>query len=170
MAEPISFMMLAGAAVSAVGAMQQANAAKAAGMYNARMNERAAIVSMDQAKADAERVHRDGVRAAGSLIAGYGASGVATDEGSPLDVLRASETQVALDVATINYRGKLKATGYYNDAMLNRHGAEVAGDQGPLNAASYLLTGAGRAGSTYAASQRPLTQSYGSGGALYNLD
>jgi hypothetical protein len=151
-------MMLAGAAVSAVGAMQQANAAKAAGHYNARMQERNALVSLDQAGKDAERVKREGTRAAGSLIAGYGAAGVATDEGSPLDVLRDSHTQNAMDVSNIMYRGRLKATGYYNDALLNRHSGDVAGDQGPLNAASYLLGGAGRAGSTYYSQKRPLTQ------------
>jgi hypothetical protein len=173
MADPATILIgvtLAGAAMSAVGAVGQANAAASAGKYNAQMKQNQAVASMDQANADAQRVQREGTRAAGSLLAGYGASGVATDEGSPLDVLRDSWTQNALDVSNIMYRGRLKATGYYNDATLDRHSAEVASEQGPLNASAYLLTGAGRAGSNYYASKRPLTQTAGGGYATNTLD
>jgi hypothetical protein len=50
-------------------------------------------------------------------------------------------------------------------------GAETAGEQGPLNAASYVLTGVGRAGTGYQRSQQPLKQTaaygYSTGYAVY---
>jgi hypothetical protein len=163
MAMVIPAVMVAGAALSAYGAIQQANAAKAAGSYNAAIRERDATVAMQQSQADADRVALQGKRVEGSLLANYGAAGVASDEGSPLDVLADSASQNQLDQETIKYKGRLKAMGYQGDAALSRMGAEVAEDQGPLNAASHLLTGAGRAGSTYMAGQRPLRRGTGYG-------
>ena len=153
MADPISWMMLAGAAVAAVGAVSQANAQKAAHSYNAKLAERDAMVATEQAHSDSLLLARKASQDQGSLIAGYGASGVATDEGSPMDVLRMSVANAKLDEGTMLYKGRLKATGYYDSATLERMGGTVAQEQGYLNASSYLLSGVGRAGSTYAAGQ-----------------
>jgi hypothetical protein len=48
MAMAIPVVMMAGAAISAYGAIQQANAAQAAGSYNAQIRERDAAVALDQ--------------------------------------------------------------------------------------------------------------------------
>jgi len=79
--------MMMGAALSAAGAIQQANAEKSAANYNAALKERDAAVATQQASQDAQQVRWQWARAQGSLLAGYGASGVTTDTGSPLDVL-----------------------------------------------------------------------------------
>jgi hypothetical protein len=158
MAMAIPIVMMAGAAISAMGAISQANAAKATAGYNAQLRERDASVALDQSKQDAARVARRTEEAQGSLLAGYGASGV-TSDGSPLDVLRQSAAEGQLDQDTLLYRGRLKATGYADSAELDRMQGRTATEQGRWNAASQLLTGVGRAGSTYAAGQRPL--SYG---------
>jgi hypothetical protein len=163
MAMVIPAVMIAGAALSAYGAIQQANANKAAGQYNAALRERDAVVAVNQSKMDADRIAVQGQRVQGSLVAGYGASGVTSDSGSALDVLADSAMQNKLDQETVLYKGRLKAMGYEGDAALSRHSAEVAGEQGDLNAASYILTGAGRAGSTYMAGQRPLRRGTGYG-------
>lgn len=159
MAVAIPMIMLAGAAVSAMGAVSQANAAKAAAGYTAQLRERDATVALDQSQQDAARVQRQGAQAQGSLLAGYGASGVATDQGSPMDVLQMSASQAKLDEETIRYKGRLRATGYGDEATLSRTSGETAQRQGTLNATSYLVGGAGRAGATYVSGQRPVQSS-----------
>lgn len=137
--------MMAGAAISAAGAIQRSNAEKAAANYNAQLRERDATVALQQANQQAWLVRLQGQQAAGAMRAGYGASGV-TVEGSPMDALAMSASQNELDAQTVLYGAKLKATGYASDAALARNQAIVAGQQGQLEAASYLVGGAGQAG------------------------
>lgn len=167
MGAAIPMVMMAGSAISALGAISQANAAKSAASYNAQIQERNAMVATQQAAADAERVRRQGVQTEGSILAGYGASGVATDEGSPMDVLKMSIANAKLDEETVLYKGRLKATGYADEATLSRYSGKVAQQQGYLKAASYLIGGAGKAGATYAAAQRPLSRTAGVDSAYY---
>ena len=152
MAEMIATTMMAGAAISAAGAIGQANAAKAAATYNAELRERDAFVAMDQATQDAERVARQSRVAAGSLIAGTGASGGDTTD--VLDVLRSSYQESKLDEANILYKGRLKAMGYRESAELDRYQGDVAQQQGYLNSASQFLVGAGRTTWSYADATR----------------
>jgi len=144
----LPFIMLAGSAISAIGAVSQANAAKAAHTYNADLRERDAIVALNQSSVEAARVRRAGAQAQGSILAGFGASGVATDEGSPLDVLAYSAANAKLDEETVLYNGRLKAMGYRETATLERYAGTVAEQQGAINAASYLTAGAGQAAYT----------------------
>lgn len=149
---PIAAVMMAGSALQAVGAIGQANAAKAAHGYNASLREQDAMVALNQASVDAWRVAQQGRQAEGSLLAGIGASG-GTPEDS-MDVIRMSAANAKLDEETVLYRGRLKATGYYNDAALERQAGVVAQNQGYLNAASSILTGTGEAAGVYAAGTR----------------
>ena len=149
MAAAFAGMMVAGAALSAYGAIQQGQQAKAVANYNAQLRTRDSSVALDQAAQEAQQVRWAGQRAQGTLLAGYGASGV-TSEGSPMDVLGASAAQAKLDEQTVLYRGTLKATGYQSDAALNRVQGENAVQQSQLQAASYLVSGAGQAGVGYA--------------------
>src|SRR5574341_861526 len=116
--------MLTGAAISAAGAMQQANAAKAAATYNANLKERDAAIATSQAQQQVQRVRWETIRSQGRAVAGYGASGVTTDTGSPLDVLANAASQAKLDEENVLYRGKLQATGYASEAALLRNQAE----------------------------------------------
>src|ERR1043165_2962783 len=145
MAAAFPVMMMAGAALSAAGAIQQANAAKSAAFYNATLKERDAAIATSQSQQEAQQVRWASRRAQGSLLADYGASGVTTDTGSPLDVLANSASQAKLDEETVLYKGKLAATGYMSDAALFRNQGTVAEQQGQLQAASYLIGGAGQA-------------------------
>ncbi|MGH8743488.1 MAG: hypothetical protein ACREUY_04340, partial [Burkholderiales bacterium] len=104
MAQAIPIIMLAGAALSAYGAIQQANAQKQASQFNAALNERNATIAVQQAGADALQVRRHAAQVQGAAVAGYGASGV-TLEGSPLDVLSDSAAQASLAESTVRYRG-----------------------------------------------------------------
>jgi hypothetical protein len=142
-------MMIAGAAIQAYGAIQQGKQAKAAANYNAQLRTRDSQVALDQANQEAQQVRWAGQRAQGSLLADYGASGV-TSEGSPMDVLAASASQAKLDEETVLYKGRMKSTGFLSDAALNRVQGKNAVQQSQLNAASYLIGGAGQAGFAYA--------------------
>lgn len=153
MAVAIPLMMLAGTAISAFGAVSQANAQKAAHQFNAQLAERDATVAVQQADAEATRLRREAERVEGSLIAGFGASGL-TVEHSALDVLADSAMQSQLDIETLKYRGNLKAMGYHDTAALERVAGETAVQQGQLRAASEILTGVGRAGASYSAGAR----------------
>jgi hypothetical protein len=145
-------IMMAGSSLQALGAVSQGNAAKAAHYYNASLREQDARVALEQASVDAWRVGQQGRFAQGELVAGLGAAGGSVEES--MDVLRMSAANAKLDQETVLYRGRLKATGHYNDAALERQGGVVAERQGYLNAASALLTGAGQAGATHIASTK----------------
>ena len=161
MAVAIPLIMVAGAALSAYGAYQQGQAKKAASQYNAELRERDATIAHQQAEADVDIFRRRAAQTHGSIVAGYGASGV-TLEGSPIDVLAMSQENAAMDEQIIRYKGNLKAMGYHDSAALERLSGESAERQGTLNAASQFLMGMGQAGATYAAGTRnvPGTRSY----------
>ncbi len=149
MAAAFPILMMSGAALSAAGAIQQANAQKAASNYNAQLKERDAGLASQQATQQAYQVRLASARAQGALVADYGASGV-TSEGSPMDVLASSASQAKLDEETVLYNGKLKSMGYLSDAALLKNQGIVAGQQGQLQAASYLIGGAGQSSYAYA--------------------
>lgn len=156
MAAAIPFVMVAGAAISAMGAIQSGKAESTAALYNARQNEINAGLSEQQANADAARFGVQYRRHEGAMIAGFGASGLSA-EGTE-SVLADSASNARLDEETIKYKGRLRAMGFYNSATLDRFAAKTAVDQSHLKAASALLTGVGHAGATYAASSSRLRQ------------
>lgn len=156
MADPISWVMIGGAAISAAGAYSQGQAGKSAAEYNTRLRERDAVTALSQSNQEAIQFSQRAAQAHGTLLAGYGASGVATDEGSPMDALRMSAANAKLDEGTILYRGRLKATGYYDDAALNRIAGKTAEEQGYYNSASSLLVGGSRALAASTSSRRTL--------------
>lgn len=166
MADPISWVMIAGAAVSAAGAYSQGQAGKAAASYNATLRERDATVALNQSSQDAIQMRARTDQFHGALVASYGASGVSSDEGSPMDALRMSAANAKLDEGMILYKGRLKALGYHDDATLNRIAGRTAEEQGYLNSASSLLVGGGRTMATYQAGKRPLRN----GGSSSSLD
>lgn len=157
MAVAIPLIMVAGAALSAYGAIQQAQAQKAAANYNAELNERNATVALQQAEFEADRVRRASTKMQGAITAGYGAAGVFG--GSALDVLADSAAQAQLDIETVKYKGHLQALGYRSSAELDRFSGEVAEQQGQMRAASEFITGIGKAGATYSAGARRIPSS-----------
>jgi hypothetical protein len=149
---PLAVVMVAGAAVSAMGAIAQGNAAKSAHQYNAKLREQDAQVALQQSSVDAWRVSQKGEQARGSYIANTGASGGSVEDA--MDALRMGISNAKLDEETVKYHGQLAATGLRNNAALERQSGEVAQQQSYLNAASSFLTGAGNAGSTYVSAKK----------------
>ena len=153
MAIAIPLLMLAGGAMAAMGAMQQAKAQAEASNYNAALSERNAITARGQADADVAAFRQQTTLREGSLIAGYGASGV-TEEGSPLEVLGMSAANAKRDELMIHYKGELASMGYQETATLNRMQGSRAIEGGNYQAASSLLTGMSGGMSSYTAATR----------------
>lgn len=141
-------------AVSAVGAIQQGNAAQAAANYNAKVHERNAIIadqdrraSVKQAQVDAEDKRRDNRRTLSTLRAAYGGSGLEM-AGSPLDVLEDSALELELDASRIEYEGRVKnreggirSTQSRESATLSRMEGSAAKSASYISAFGYLASG-----------------------------
>lgn len=166
MSDPVAWTMVAGAGLSAAGAIAQGQAQASAARYNAAINERNAVVTDAQTSSQVARQQQEAQMTHGSLLAGYGASGVATDEGSPMDVLRMSIANAKLDEHMIRYRGSLQKMGLLESAGLDRARAETATQQSYMGAASSLLTGAGNAMYARKLSSRGSTDSTGTSKAM----
>lgn len=134
-------MMIAGTAISAIGAIRAGQAQAAAANYNAQVAERNAFISRDQAAADEQRQRIQARRKLGAMRAAYGASGISL-EGSPLDVLEDSAAEAELDALTIRYKGEIGAMGYEAEAGAQRARAQNAKTESYYNAGAALLTGA----------------------------
>lgn len=153
MAMAIPIMMIAGGALAAAGSLKQAQAQQAASEYNAAISERNAITVRAQADSDAAAFRQQMTLREGSLIAGYGASGV-TGDGSPLDVLGMSAANAKRDELMIQYKSDLAAMGYRETAVLNRMQGGQAIEAGNYQAASSLLTGVSGGVANYTAATR----------------
>lgn len=137
-------------AFSVVGAISSANSEAAAYKYNAKIAERNAVISRQQAAADVDRQRRIADKAIGGIKASYAASGV-TMEGTPLDIVEESAAQAKLDELNIKYNGELQAMGFENSAALDRARASNAKTSGYMAAGSSLLLGANKTYQAYKA-------------------
>ena len=155
MAAVFPSVMAAGAVVSAMGSIQAGKAQKTAALYNAQQDEVNAQLSVDQSRAEAARFHTQASKAEGSMIAGFGASGLS---GGTESVLAESVANARLDEELIKYKGRVQSMGFYNSATLNRFSARTATEQAGQKAAADILAGVGHAGSTYAVSDSRLNQ------------
>jgi len=142
MAVVIPFIPYILAAVAAVGAVSQAQSARSAAKHNAAIAERNAGLSRQQAAMNEAAQRKDAYRAMGRIRAGYSAAGV-TPEGTPLDVLEDSAAEAEFDSLNIRYKGELAATGYEDEAGMQRTRASSALTTGVFNAGTALLSGAG---------------------------
>lgn len=155
MADPITWGVIlagAGAAVSAVGAIKQAQAASAAADYNAAVSSQNAQIAEAQGEAAAQAHQRDTQRRIGAMVAAYGASGVQGADGSPADVLADSVRSATLDNLTLKYNYKLRALGYQNQSQLDQFNSKTAMEGGYWSAASSLISGGSKVASFYGAS------------------
>jgi hypothetical protein len=155
-----AIMAVASGAISAVGAIQSANAQAAAADYNAKVDQRNAIIAdQDRRQAlltadiDAQDKRRENARTMGSIRAAYGNSGLDM-AGSPLDVLEDSALETSLDVQRIEYEGRargregaMKAQGFREDANLQKMNASASKSAGVLSAFGYFAGGVGKGAS-----------------------
>jgi hypothetical protein len=144
MAPLLPYFAAAGGVMQAMGAIQQGNAAEAAGDYNAQIAEQNAILARQQAAEEERRFRVESTKRLGAMRAAYSASGV-TLEGSPMDVLEESMRISELDALTIRQGGRASEAAYRQEAQLSRMQGRAGQQAGQLSAAAELLRG----GSSY---------------------
>lgn len=145
MAVAIPFIMMAGAAVSAVGAIQQGKAAKAAAEFNARVAEQNSQIVHEQTIQEVRQFDREQYMRIGAIRAAQGKSGGVANEGSVLDLLADTAAQGEIQRQDIIYQGALAERGFQNTAVLDRFEGAAAAKSAKLKAGSELLQGAGAA-------------------------
>lgn len=138
-----------GAGVSAVGAIRQGQAQQAMFDYQAKVARGNAGVAEAQGAAAVEAQQRDVARRMGSATAAYGASGVASDTGSPMDALMESAALAELDSLTLKHAYKMKALGYNTQAEIDSASGENSRTASYFNAAGSMLSGGSRIAAYY---------------------
>jgi hypothetical protein len=151
MSDPSS-LMAASTGVSVIGSLTQSKAQSNASNYNATVANQNAQITIDQGNAAALQQGISAQRKIGAMRAAYGASGVSSDAGSPLDVLADSVRSAVLDQQITKYNYGLRALGYKQTAALDSSQAKNASTSGVLNAGSALMSGGAR---SWAMSQIP---------------
>jgi hypothetical protein len=149
MADPITIMTVASSAMSAIGAIQQGEAAQAqaqaeanAARRNALIKEMQAGVERQQANIREEQQRRQARGLLGRQRAAVAQAGIGFG-GSALDVMEDSANKAELDSLTIRYEGDLRSRGLLADAESDRYAAEVAIVKGKnAKKAAYISAGA----------------------------
>jgi hypothetical protein len=117
---------IAGAGLSAYGSIQQGQ------MTSDTLNTQAKNLTAQAAEAeskgqyDAMREQVVSGQKIGSSIAAYGASGVAGNSGSALDVVQASHQNAELDRQNILHGADIRAINYQNQASMDKYGGQSA--------------------------------------------
>jgi len=155
--DPFTIISIASTAMSALGAMRQADAQAAsyqaqaqAQEYNATVAENNARATMDQANAKEEQQRRRFRMMQGGAIAAAAQSGAGLGQSdSNSQVLEQNALMNELDALTIRYEGQTQAQGLQAQAEIDRYGAKVsrlnagqAKTAGYINAGASILSGA----------------------------
>ncbi len=142
-AAAIPYIVAAGAAVSAIGAIQQGQAASASAKYNANIQEQNAVLLRQQAAEQAEQERRETYMRLGTIRAAQGKGGGAADEGSVLDVLGFVASEGERQRQHVLYGGELQARDALNTAALDRARGRNAVRTSYFQAGAELTQGAG---------------------------
>jgi len=168
MAVAIPYLIAASAVVSAVSAIQQGKAAKAAADFNATVNTQNAQIARSDAAGQAAQIERENALRLGAIRAAQGKSGGAADSGSVLDVLGDQAAQGELEKQYAIYQGEQRARGYTNTATLDTASGKAAQKAGYMKAGTELVGGGAKAYNAY--SSNNLTRTGGSSGWTSGYD
>lgn len=133
-------LMMAAAVVSAIGTLQQGQAARSDAEAEARNNEREARIARDNAAARAAQARREGSSRQARAKVRLAGSGVRL-EGTPLDVLGQIGTESELDVLDETRSGVLQADRHLTRAASQRRRGSAAYQRARANAGASLLRG-----------------------------
>lgn len=134
-------IMMAGAAVSAAGAIQQGRAASAAAKYNSQVADQNAAASRQAAAVDEARQRQLNYRNLGQMRANAAATGITMDSFG--DIFQASAEQAELDAQLIRYDGEQRARGYQQESDLETMRGKSARSESVTGAAATLGRAAG---------------------------
>lgn len=115
-----------GGPFSAYGAIQQGQMTSDSLNNQANNLQAQADEAESKGKYDAMRETLVSNQKIGTSIASYGASGVAANSGSALDVIQASHQNSELDRLNILHGADIRAINYQNQASMDRYGAQSA--------------------------------------------
>jgi hypothetical protein len=145
MAPAMPFLALAGAGVSAVGAIEQGQATAAAARYqaqvarnNAQIANQNAEYSVQSGLRKTEQASLKGAALYGKAKASLAANGVDVNTGSANDVLTSERETNKLDAETVLSNAQLQAYGYRTNATSYQAQAgldEATAEQAPIGAA-----------------------------------
>jgi hypothetical protein len=134
-------LILAAAAVSAVGSLTQGQATSSALNAQAKLQQQNANEAEAQGQFEATKQGIVAAQKIGAIRANYGASGVTLNSGSAQAVLGASAANAELDRLEILHGTDVKAINYNNQASMNMYGANSAQAGSYLNAVGGLTKG-----------------------------
>lgn len=132
---------LAGAGVSAYGAIAQGQASADAAKYNAAVAANNETAATQQAQFDAQQIRDKNKRELASQRAAFGANGIDPDSGTAIDVRSDSAQQGEMQALMAIYTGKTSATAYNASGRLDRMSAANATAAGGIAAGGSLLGG-----------------------------
>lgn len=139
----IPYLVAAGAAVSAVAAVDQADTTRKAQHTNADIKAQAAEEQSRQATQQIESQRTRARSVIGQQLASTSESGAGLS-GSNLDLLNQSLTNNELDSLSIRHGSELNRSGLNSQAAMDRFSGDSAQTGGYLSAAGSLLNSAGR--------------------------
>lgn len=140
MAYVAAIAAVAGAAVSAYGAVKQGQAQKEANEYNARIAEENAAAAKKKAEYDAETSALEWKQLLGKQAALYSKAGVDISSGSPLLTMSFQAEQAERDRQAILYEGKTSSESALSQASLFRFYGSNASAASTYSATSSLLS------------------------------
>jgi len=145
MCAPAAALGLVGAAVSAAGQMQAANAQAANHEYNAKVEKINARSRRQEGLQESERIGEKYDKLQGQQTAGYSAAGVDPFFGSAMSVFTDTAEARNIDQSTNYTNAESKAVAHENKARQEEYEAKSQRKAGKLAAAGTLLGGLGGA-------------------------
>jgi len=152
--------IIAGTGLAAYGQVQAGRAAEVTGKseqamanYNAAVQEREAQAIEARTSLEQRRQAEEAARAMSAMRAGFGAAGVVSTAGTPLQIQAKQASEFEMENLMIGYRGQTEAARARSMAAIERMRGKLAKERGRaakrasyLKAGGTLLTGFGAAG------------------------
>jgi len=145
MCAPMMAIGLIGGVISAMGAIQAANAQAAGLKAQAQWQERQAAVEQMKTNYQIAQEKRRTKAMLGSQVAQYGAAGVDPTRGTPLDVAEATILERSMDLQARRIEGNEEVERNRYEASVSRMQAENAKKAGMINAMGSIVGAIGGA-------------------------
>ena len=143
-ATPAAGASVLGTGLDALGSLYGGAAKSSAYKQSAAIAEQNAAITQQQGLAALEIQRQKAAKTQGSLMAGYGASGIQGGSGSAMDVLAESARAAMLDKLTLKYNYDMKALNYQEQASAYKEQASSALTSSLLTAGASGLKGYGK--------------------------
>lgn len=144
MCDPVTIVLIASAAVGAVGKISEGQQAKKAAKYNAQMSMYEAQDAEEVASQQALEIQRQGRQVEGAQKAAFGARNVARS-GTALDLLSDTAALTEMDVITTRNNAAREASGIRQGAKFTRSQGAAYARQANIQAGASLLTSGAQA-------------------------